>query len=298
MERRVRADPGDRSGQYMVEFGMTIGIFIFVVMASVNLILAGYNYTTTQRAAWEAARRAATDATNAEIAQIIHDELVSKYYGSMMIMSAVQFDKNTYITPNAIRDRAEGKMISVNLGFKIGLSLGILGSVTANAPISTRLAVIAKNDEDRDGIRDADEAFVNQEDHDNDAVKDTGDTDDDNDGILDVDDTGVIVRQPYGWWDWSWLYKSNGSPAQWLYPFDGKFAARQIHVRSDRTVVYEPWPIFPRAIPRDYYPRDARWSIYLPIRIDLSYDADNDAWEDKWDAQPNNVYGGFQNVIH
>ena len=270
------------SGQYMVEFGLTFGFFIFIILAMINLILAGYNYDTVQRATWEATRNAALGGTNADVATIIHDEWVTRSIGTTLMMSDVNFDAAGFITPFNEIDRVEGSPVTVNLDYIVGFSLGIFGEVTMPMKVRSTLFVTAHNDEDRDNFAD-DWEFAGDnrypDDFDNDGiVLDSADDDWDGDGIPNesdwawilVDNNGagnVVLERPLG------TFLSQPAALQ-----DGYFAARQMYVTDNGDTVYSPYPLRPRRIPYDPAESDS-----LPIMIDLSRDADNDGWEFKFD---------------
>jgi len=264
----------------MVEFGLTFVFFIFIVLACVNLMLVAYNFDTAQRTSWEAARRAAVDGTNTEVANVIYDEFVKRFFGSVFLISKIEFSPTTFIQPNSVAARTEGKEVQINLGFRTGLSLGPFGEIYGTMPVSSRLAVIALNDEDRDSVRDANEALPG--DHDNDGANDATDTDDDNDGTPDVSDVGTLTYNTVA-------YTLDG-PDSGALAFGalqgGTFAARLIHVDTSGDSAYEPWPQRPRTIPRDRYTVNG-YDAFTML-VDLSYDKDNDGWEDKFDAYSTN----------
>jgi hypothetical protein len=269
-------------GQYMVEFGLTFIFFIFIVLAVINLILVAYNFNLGQRAGWEAARLAARGGSNAEVAEVIYDQFVSQFFASPFMQSAIAFDRNTFITPNNEFDRVQGKEITVYMGYRIGISFLAMSNFQATFPITTRLIVIQRNDNDRDRLFDtttanprADASLNN---HDNDSFNDvTTDTDDDNDGRRDPVDTGIIA-----WNGFAYTLDTGMGPRLVSSFDDGTFYAPVLMrtvtqtgaVRSDTT----PITLRPIALPR---PRGA---FPIPsITVDLSWDRNNNGREDKYD---------------
>ncbi|RMH58502.1 MAG: hypothetical protein D6679_04730 [Candidatus Hydrogenedentota bacterium] len=256
----------------MVEFGLTITVFVFIVLACVNLILIGYNLDTAQRAAWEAARKAAVGASNSQIADVIYDQFATKMFSSFILISKPNFDPTSFVVPNDLLYRVEGFPVQINLGYTTGMSLGPLGNLELTFPVSSKLRVITHNDEDQDGLNDAVEAFPN--DHDNDGIVDSSDSDVDNDGIIDSLDKGTIR------WNGA-AYVINTGSGEVPNPSlaNGRFATRILWPLSDGSTFVENWPYLPRAIPRDLSGVE---NTNLYITVDLSYDADNDGWSDRY----------------
>lgn len=275
-------------GQYMVEFGMTFGIFVFILTAAVNLILVGYNYDTAQRAAWEAARKAVVGGTNGQITEIIYNEFVEKFFSSMLLVSKINFDPTKFIVPNEHIFRVRGKEIEINMDFDFGLSLGFMGDVYSTLPISSRLTVVDKNDEDVDGYVDSLEPtyiglplFAN--DHRNNGISDSSDSDIDGDNVPNGVDTGTISCFMPGTVSITMPYHPAYGLAGARVLSDGQFATRMITNLSSGDTKLEPWPVVARRFPCDYYNGVKKT---ISFQVDLSYDRDNDGWSDKWDVAP------------
>lgn len=271
------------NGQYMVEFSLTFVIFIFVIIGVINLMLIAYNFNLAQRVAWEAARKASIGASNASIANLIYDQFAQNFFATPFLVSAIQFDRNTFITPNNQFDRVHDTTVTVNVGFRTRFVMfSEMASVGASFPVYSTLTVIANNDLDRDGRFDTTTISARADnrlfDHDNDNVNDiTTDTDDDNDGRADAVDTGrlLYVGGIYTL-DTGLGFRAVGKLA------GGQFFARVIYPLSDgMSRDSGSYPAFPQQIPRDRYL--ANGTYHMIVRVDLSQDRNNNGWDDKWD---------------
>lgn len=271
------------TGQYMVEFGMTFVFFIFVILAVINMILLAYNFNLGQRAAWEAARRAAVGGTNSEVAYIVYDQYFTKYFASPFIQSKMEFDSSTFILPNDIKDRVDAEEITLNLSMRVGFSI-YEGHISTTLPLTTKLICIAKNDADRDGLYDLDVSRdANSSDHDNDGTEDEDDLDDDGDARPDTGDYGSIK-----WNGAAYQLRTynGGAWSAWGASSDARFTAGKFHAPmmywcSDGSMMAGPAPYRPQQIPRPW--PASPYSTNVENYIDLTYDADNDGWEDKYD---------------
>ena len=266
-----------KSGQYMVEFGLTFIFFIFIILAVINLMLIAYNFNLGQRATWEAARLAAIGASNSNVATVIYDRFASQFFASPFMVSAIDFDTETFITPNNQFERIEGTEIEVNIGYRTGFSFLAMSAIEGTFPIRSRLYVIQRNDNDRDGFYDTvtanAKADSRQSDHDNDAIADSSDPDWDNDGRTNLTDTGILLYNGAAY------TLDTGVGAKVVTKLsDGKFCARIIHILSDGSYDSGPYPFRPQKIPRTY-----SGYIPIPIMVDLSYDKNNNGWEDRYD---------------
>jgi hypothetical protein len=280
---RMRGAKHHERGQYMVEFGMTFIFFIFIVLAVINLMLVAYNFNLGQRAGWEAARLAARGGSNASVADVVYTQFVSQFFASPFLQSAIIFDKNTFITPNNEFDRVQGKEITVFMGYRVGVSFLAMSNFQATFPITTRLIVIQRNDQDRDNLYDTTtvnakaDSLTNN--HDNDSYNDiTTDTDDDNDGRMDIVDTGIIT------WN-GFAYNLDTGMGPRLCPIldDGTFHAPVLMTTVTQTGAVR-WDTSPIALRPQTIPRSRVGFVPLPsIYVDLSKDRNNNGWEDKYD---------------
>ena len=271
------------SGQYMVEFGLTFIIFVFIILGCINLILAGYNYDTAQWACWTAARKAVVGGTNGDVTEIIYNQYVERFFSSPMLISAIEFNQSNFINPIEQINRSEGISVTVQMNYRTGLSLGYFGNIEMPFKVSSTLTVIAENDADRDGYVDSlEDAYIPltlfSNDHDNDGVADGSDSDVDGDGRADEVDTAIISS--FGNNVFTLQTFTNGVLASTVIMPDDRFAARQIWTLSNADTFAAPWPMVPRAMPAD--PTGVATIVLRDI--DLRYDADNDGWEDKFDA--------------
>lgn len=267
----------DTSGQYMVEFALSLIIFVAVTIGVVELMLMGYDFNLAQRASWEAARKTAIGQSNTQINDFVDTMLVQGWISGMALVTHPTFTSTTLVTPNNQMDRVEGKEAQVNFGFTFGLVMPGLSQFTTTIPVRSRLVITAKNDEDRDGIHDA-VGDPSPGDHDDDGVTDGVDTDDDGDGWLDAVDSALITTV--------------GTASTTVTNFgiltfaitDDNFHCPVFYQLSGGRVQREPLALFPRMIPRDRYAANGNATIVT--LIDLSFDEDNDRYEDKFDAAP------------
>lgn len=269
----------------MVEFALTFIVFIFVIIGIVNLMLVAYNFNLGQRVAWEAARKASIGASNAELADFIYNQFATKFFATPFLVSAIQFDKNTFIVPNNEFNRVRDATVTVNIGFRTRFVMfSEMASVGASFPIQSSIVVIANNDLDRDGRYDT--TTINgsadnlTNDHDNDGRNDvTTDTDDDADGRSDATDTGVVMYQS----GVGYVIKTTaGFATNAKINPSGQFFARVIYTLSDQaTRDSGPYPHFPQQIPRDLYATNG--TTQMTYELDLSQDRNNNGWDDRWD---------------
>jgi hypothetical protein len=265
----------------MVEFGLTFVFFIFVVLATINMMLVAYNLNLAQRTSWEAARKAGVGATNDEVADVIYREFFSKMFASPFMISKPDWGNNDWILPFNQAERVQGREATVTLRYTIGFSFLAMSNIQATFPVATRLVVIAQNDEDRDGLHDQlSDNFPS--DHNNNGTADGGPghltADDDGDGIPNYRDRGEIK-----WNGTAYMMRTMNAAGAWsgwasnARIATGFFAAPQIHTLSDGALFYAPAPLRKQAIPRH---RDGT-SGEIVIGVDLSYDLNNNGWEDK-----------------
>lgn len=272
------------AGQYIVEFSLTFIIFIFVIIGMINLMLIAYNFNLAQRVAWEAARKAAVGGSNAEVANLIYDQFALNFFATPFLVSQIQFDSRTFLTPNNHFDRVQDTTVTVNIGFRTRFVMFAEGaSVGATFPVYSSITVIQNNDLDFDGRYDTTtinpRADNRPNDHDNDNINDiTTDIDDDNDLRADRFDSGLI------YWNGAQYVLDTGLHGPVAVPKlqTGLFYARPMYLLSDQ-VTWDsgPRPAFPMRIPRDGYTANGTWNIQT--RIDMSQDRNNNGWDDKWD---------------
>ncbi len=268
----------------MVEFGLTFVFFVFIVLAVINLMLVAYNFNLGQRASWEACRLAAVGGTNNEIATVVYNQFTSQFFSSPFMVSRIEFDSRTFITPNNMFERVEGRDVEVNMAYRIGFSFMAMSAIQGEFPIHSKLVVIARNDNDRDGYFDTttvtwagtppnNRVDSRPSNHDADALGDTMyDNDFDNDGRANFVDTGILL------WNGASYTLDTGAGPRLVTKLTttGRFFARVIHVLSNGTYDSGPYPLRSQAIPR-------RTGVTNPVMLDLSYDRNNNGWEDKYD---------------
>lgn len=279
----------------MVEFAMTFVFFIFVTIAIINLILLAYNFNLAQRVSWEVARKAALGAPTGTLKEMVYDDLITKFFASPFLVSAMEWDSKTLVSPEDRLARVQGEFVTINFAYRAGFSFLEGGGIYAQFPIQTKLLVLEPNDADRDGFYDTSTistlADTRTSNHDADLyINDVDDPDDDNDDLADGIDYGEL------------MYNSTLSRYEYSVPalgigftplpngrdVTGLYFARVINVyklgdalpdsTAYRAVVY---PARPQVIPRNPDPNPATPPIIL--RVDLSYDVNNDAWEDMAD---------------
>jgi len=284
--------PDKRRGQYMVEFAMTFIFFIGVTLAVINMILMAYNFNLFQRVSWEVARKASLGAENGILAQIIYDDLITKLFASPFLVSAVEFDRTTFIVPNNLSERTEGTRVDINLAYRSGFAFLQGAGIYARFPVKTSLIVIARNDADRDGFYDTTFAGAlndsRQLDHDNDGLPDATDVNDDwrVAGAAAADDGGNFRPDTSD----RGFVKYNATTQR--YEMDTGlgfgFATR---INRDSGLFFcrvndfsvfgvsspGPYPIAPRKVPRNYSDTGANPII---TSLDLSYDNNNNGWDD------------------
>ena len=266
--------------QYMVEFGLTFVFFIMVILATINMMLAAYNFNLAQRASWEAARKAALGGTNNEVADIIYNQYVSRMFASPFMISKPEWGENDWIVPFNEAERVQGKTATINLRYTLGFSFLAMDNIQATFPVLTRLVVIARNDHDRDNLHDRlNDPFP--DDHNNNGVSDATDTDIDGDRIPNHLDRGEIHFNGV-----SYIMRSMRADGTWTGPATnsrisgGFMAVPRIYVLSDGSLHHGPAPLRKQAIPRI---RGGAFS-WVVTNIDLSHDANNNGWEDKFEA--------------
>lgn len=274
---------------------MTFIFFIFIILAVTNLIILAYNFNLAQRTAWECARRASIGASNNEIREVIYNQFISKMFTSPFLQTRLTFDSRSFVYPNDQFQRVQSMPITINMGFRAGISFLLGSSVTANFPVTSKLYMIAPNDADRDGLYDTTTSGIITQtglnidsvrdtrpytDHDNDGLDDiTADTDDDGDSRADSLDFGTLKYDRI-----SNSYELDTGSGFKVVPVlaNGRFCARPIFILSNGVTETAPLPLFPMAIPRDRYL--ANGDSAIQTIIDLSYDKNNDGWEDKFDS--------------
>jgi len=295
--RRIR-NQGEE-GQYMVEMGLTLGYYVFVFIGVISVILAGYNFNSIQRGAWEAARGCAIGGTDKEVRRILANQVAGHYFNTAVLF--VNMD-SVSVYPHE-DSRVDGVLCTVKMVYKVGINAGIFGNVVGQYTLTSTLPVNTDNDDDRDGLNDKNGGDLFIDDHDNDMVPDTAGTDADGDGIPDDDDSGWIRRSSAG----VFIYSAQAGLGSDAYhnlpePVDGssgdseqRFLVPLIYQREVQDI-----SLFPMMTPArvssdpgippgktvgewDVPPAPAHVAGDFMVQVDLKYDRDNDGWEDRVD---------------
>lgn len=276
----------NHKGQYMVEFAMTFIFFIGVTLAVINMILMAYNFNLCQRVIWEVARKASLGADNGALKQMIYDDLITKFFASPFLVSAIEVDRTSFVMPNSLSERVQGAEVTINFAYRSGFAFLEGSGIYARFPVKTSLIVIARNDEDRDGYYDTSVAGTLNDsrtyDHDNDSNADINDNDDDGDLLLDSVDTGQLR---YNSITGNYEISTTGSPAfvaatgtinNTSSPFYGMFFSRVLNMSDKGVAIAGPYPLTPQKIPRNYIAP----GVSIITKVDLSWDRNNNGWDD------------------
>lgn len=155
----------------MVEFALTLLVFIGVLFAALQIMLIGYNYNLAERTVWQAARAASLGyqdrqtctgldpVTYREVnyACGVYDVIDEKFTRRAFTggMTQIVLTANPVVTPETPVERAEGRDVTVDLSFRGGFYVPGLGTITTiTFPVKATLPIVANNDLDRDGCVD------------------------------------------------------------------------------------------------------------------------------------------------
>lgn len=156
-----------REGQYLVEFSITVIIFIMVAVAFIELALASYNYRLMNTAAYNAARLGVTGATDEEMINQIFSQ-TGALYPTAFLKPDVK-DPPVEITPDR-SERMRGVNLNVKVNFFQGVSMMGYYVIVIELPIEASMPM-------------TNDIFI---DTDGDGQGDLTDGDDDNDGVNDT----------------------------------------------------------------------------------------------------------------
>lgn len=156
-----------REGQYLVEFSMTVIIFILVTVAFIELALAAYNYRLMNTAAFNAARLGTTGATDDEMKEKILEQSGALYPTAFLVPGVKE--PVVEITPDRA-DRMRGVNLNVKLNFFQGVSMMGYYVIVIDLPIEVSMPM-------------TNDVFI---DTDGDGQGDLTDNDDDGDGVIDT----------------------------------------------------------------------------------------------------------------
>lgn len=296
----------------MVEFALSFVIFALFVLFVIDLGLLIYNHNLFYHGMANAAREASIGASNQEIRRAADDFIVDDYFPTALMIA--QPDTGFVIEPSREIHRVFGREVTVRMPTTFGFSLLGFSSVTISVPLQSTELITARNDADRDGCKDrlegagvSCEGFMNfanttPSDHrntgpvdqiyfdgpDNDADGDGADLLEDRVRIAYFENAPTIGGSTYA------INRPNNTPLSpggaptfdwngrtWETWFDGRYHAPVIWDNGTESVPQA----FPRTLPRAHVDNS---SDTVTVRtLQAEYDRDNDAWEDKYDDNPN-----------
>lgn len=303
-------------GQYMVEFALSLSVFIFFMLLVMDLGLLIYNHNLFYNAVYRGARQASLGATNDEVRNTVTSYIEDSYFPTLTMISHP--DGGVQIRPDQEIDRVQGTSVRVSMDTTFGISMFAMYPLTISVPIRSEELITIRNDDDRDGLKDQLEA--NPRDHDNDGSDDSyqfdgPDLDADGDGANDQSDTVVIgyfenvnvnlpVSCPISVTCLSGFYSGyaivrpnnplstvtacsafswNGLTWQSNPCFDGDYHAREVWDNSGEA----PLSFFSKDLPT--YHVDNGSDLVYTRTLSAVRDSDNDGWIDKYDDSPNDV---------
>jgi hypothetical protein len=137
----------------MVEFALTLVIFLVFVFFVIDMGLMIYNHNLFFSGVIDGARVAKLGGSNEEIRSTVNREVTENYFPTLLMIASPE--KGVEISPEEEIRRVDGTEVTVRLDTTFGISALGLFNVVVTYPISSSQLITGGDDADRDGCKDS-----------------------------------------------------------------------------------------------------------------------------------------------